>query len=339
MSDTNILIVEDESIVAADLERKLKKIGYGVAGIASRGEQAVEMSLSLKPQLVLMDIRIEGTMDGIETAEAIRSRCDVPIVYLTAHSDRATFSRAKMTGPFGYILKPYDDRELVTQIELGIYKHNVEMQLHQQREWLRVILASIGEAVVAVDTNGSVAFMNAAAESLTGWSMDAANGKPLEQVFHLIDKHTGKSLTNQMENLLDSGKISSPSSHWLLVRKDEAAIPVWCSGAPIRDQQGRLKGLVVVFRDISLQRKAEEKKDALISELKAAMSKVQMLSGLLPICASCKKIRDDRGYWNRIESYIRSHSEAEFSHGICPDCAKELYPELHKNDPKKKRRQ
>jgi CheY-like chemotaxis protein len=161
-----------------------------------------------------MDIQLEGAMDGIETAEAIRSRYDVPIVYLTAHSDCATLSRAKLTGPLGYILKPFDDRELFTQIELGTYKHKVDLQLHQQREWLRVTLSSIAEAVIAAGPDESIAFMNPMAESLTGWQLEEANGKPLNQVFHLIDKRTRKLLSDRIENLLNTGKISSPSSHF-----------------------------------------------------------------------------------------------------------------------------
>ena len=109
---------------------------------------------------------------------------------------------------------------------------------------------------------------------------------------------------------------SSPLNHWI-------------SGAPIRDKQDNFQGIILVFRDISLQRQSEKEKDSLIAELKEAMGKVKTLSGLLPICASCKKIRDDKGYWNQIEAYIRKHSTVEFSHGICPDCAKKLYPDIN----------
>jgi len=98
---------------------------------------------------------------------------------------------------------------------------------------------------------------------------------------------------------------------------------------PIRNADGELIGIVESFQDITERKKAEKAKVELIDELQAALDKVNLLSGLLPICASCKKIRDDKGYWKQIEGYIREHSEAEFSHGICPDCAKELYPEMY----------
>jgi PAS domain S-box-containing protein len=328
MSKAVILIVEDETIVAADLEIKLKQLGYEVAGIASQGREAVEMAMRRKPQLVLMDIQLEGSMDGIETAREINSRHDVPIVYLTAHSDPATLSRAKLSGPFGYILKPFDERELVTQIELAFYKHQTDKQLHDQRELLRITLSSIGDGVIATNAQGDISFINSVAESLTGWSADGAIGKPLDKVLRVIDEHTAEALENPMENLVNTGKISSPASRWLLHGRAGAKIPIWSSGAPIRDNKDHFRGLVLVFRDISLQRQAEKEKDSLIAELKKAMGKVKMLSGLLPICASCKKIRDDKGYWNQIEAYIRTHSEAEFSHGICPECAQKLYSNL-----------
>ena len=323
-----ILIVEDEIIVAADLEMKLKQIGYVVAGIASRGREAVDMAQHYKPQLILMDIQLDGSMDGIETAEKIKSFLDVPIVYLTAHSDRATLSRAKLSGPLGYILKPFDDRELVTQIELAIYKHQTDRQLHGQRELLRVTLSSIGDGVIATNPEGNINFINSVGESLTGWSKNDAIGKSLDEVFRIINEHTRESLTNPMEDLLNTGLMSNPASQWLLLSREKKKIPVWISGAPIRGKQDNFQGIILVFRDISLQRQSEKEKDSLIAELKEAMGKVKTLSGLLPICASCKKIRDDKGYWNQIEAYIRKHSKVEFSHGICPDCAKKLYPDI-----------
>lgn len=137
MNDRTILIVENEAIVATDLAGKLRALGYEVAGIAAGGEEAVTLACRLRPHLVLMDIQLDGSMDGIEAAEAIRSRQDVPVIYLTAHSDAATLARAKLTGPFGYILKPFEERELATQIELALYKHQADRQVREQRERLR----------------------------------------------------------------------------------------------------------------------------------------------------------------------------------------------------------
>jgi two-component system, cell cycle sensor histidine kinase and response regulator CckA len=164
MDKTSILIVEDEGIVAKNLNSKLEQLGYEVAGTATSAEEAVEMALELRPQLILMDIQLSGQRDGIQAAEAIRAQYDVPVIYLTAHSDPATLSRAKLTGPFGYILKPFEMRDLATQIELALYKHQADKQVHEQREWLRVTLTSIGDAVIATDADRAHHVFNPVAE-------------------------------------------------------------------------------------------------------------------------------------------------------------------------------
>jgi two-component system, cell cycle sensor histidine kinase and response regulator CckA len=332
MNNTAILIVEDEAIVAADLENKLRQNGYEVGGIASQGLAAVELAQRLCPQLILMDIQLEGPLDGIEAAEMIHRQSDIPVVFLTAHSDRPTLARAKLTGPFGYILKPFDDRELVTQIELALYKYNAERQLREQGELLRVTLSSIGEAVITTNEAGLITFINPVAESLSGWPMDQAASKPLEEVFRILDEKTREVIEYPIEDVLQTGERVDMSNHILLHGRYGGEVPVNCSGDPILDEKGKIRGVVLVFRDITKRRRAEEEKDAIIADLKQAIDKIRTLSGLLPICASCKKIRDDKGYWNQIEAYIRKHSEAEFTHGICPDCAKKLYPTLRIDD-------
>ena len=131
MPDASLLIVEDESIVAEDLSKKLRRLGYTVAGMTELGEQALASMKELMPSLVLMDIRLAGEMDGIEAAERIRREYDVPVVYLTASSDRATIQRAKVTEPFGFIMKPFEDRELESHIEMALYKHQAERKLRE----------------------------------------------------------------------------------------------------------------------------------------------------------------------------------------------------------------
>ncbi len=264
MSKPTILIVEDEAIVAADLANKLAKLGYTVAGIASQGEQAIEMVRRLTPQLVLMDIQLEGGLDGIQTAELIRRAQDIPVIYLTAHSDPATLERAKLTGPFGYILKPFENRDLATQIELAVYKHQAERRLHDQREWLRVTLASIGDAVIATDAEGFVTFVNPAAEALTGFSAEESIGKPLEEIFLIINEHTRKSVETPVSKVLKTGKIVGLANHTILVRKNGKEIPIDDSGAPIRGKDGLIQGVVLVFRDISDRRKAEAEREKLL---------------------------------------------------------------------------
>ena len=197
MAKEKILVVEDESIIAMDIAMSLESLGYEVTATVPSGEQAIEKVAEDKPDLIFMDIVLKGEMDGIETAGRIRSQFKIPVVYLTAYADEKTLKRAKITGPFGYIIKPFEDTDLRVAVEIGLYKAGLEAEREQ-----------------------------------------------------------------------------------------------------------------------------------LITELQEALAKVKTLSGLLPICAWCKNIRNDDGYWQAVEQYVGEHSTAEFTHGICPDCIKKYYPEL-----------
>ena len=258
MSETTILIVEDEAIVAADLTGKLKRLGYEVAGTAAQGEEAVVLACRLRPHLVLMDISLEGPMDGIEAAEAIRRQLDAPVIYLTAHSDPATLARAKLTGPFGYILKPFEERELATQIEMALYRHQADRELRQQRELLRVTLNSIGDAVVAADAEGRITFVNPVAESLTGWKSEEAVGQPVPSVFRIVNEQTGEPLEEPVACVLRQGHAIELANHAAVVTKDGRTVPIEDSAAPILDAAGQVIGAVLVFHDVTEKRRAQE---------------------------------------------------------------------------------
>lgn len=184
-----IFIVEDEAIVAADLGERLKRLGYLVAGSVASGAKAIEQVARTRPDLVLMDIILQGDMDGVTAAELILAEHEIPVVFLTAHADDPTMKRAQLTGPYGYVLKPFDERELRGAVEIALFRAQIEAALRQ-------------------------------------------------------------------------------ANH----------------------------------------------------ELADALSQIKTLQGLLPICAWCKKIRDDDGYWQMLEGYITSHTTAQFTHCICPKC-------------------
>ncbi len=136
MAKTNVLVIEDEAIVSKDIQHSLKKLGYNVVGSASTGEKAIELALELKPDIVLMDIMLKGQMTGIEAAETIKSRMMVPVIYLTAYADEGTLSKAKVTEPYGYIIKPFKEIDIHTSIEMAIYKHQKEMEVRKERDLL-----------------------------------------------------------------------------------------------------------------------------------------------------------------------------------------------------------
>ncbi len=258
MKHIDVLIVEDEVIVAENLSLKLQNLGYTVAGIAVSGNEAVEMALLFRPQLILMDIKLQGELDGIETVEKIKKHLDIPVIYLTAHSDRNTLARAKTSKPNGYVLKPFDELDLAAQIELALYKHEADRQVREQREWLRVTLASIGDAVIATDAEGVITFLNPVAESLTGWPADEAIGTPLGNVFRIINEYTREPVEDPVHKVLQTGAIVGLANHTLLIRRDGKEVPIDDSGAPIKDSVGRIQGVVLTFRDISESKKVEK---------------------------------------------------------------------------------
>ena len=136
MNKTNILIVEDEAIVAKDIQQSLKKAGYNVVGVASTGEKAIELANEKKPDLILMDIMLKGPMSGIEAAEEIRLALNIPVVFLTAYADESTFNKAKITEPYGYIIKPFKDIDLHTSIQLALHKHEKDSSIKKDRDFL-----------------------------------------------------------------------------------------------------------------------------------------------------------------------------------------------------------
>ena len=201
MEQSRILIVEDEWLIADELQANLEDAGYAVAGIASSGKDAIALAAEQQPDLVLMDIVIKGESDGIETAVLMREQFNIPVIYLTAYVDKKTIQRARETGASSYVVKPAGIHQLVPMIEIVLSKAQVERN-----------------------------------------------------------------------------------------------------------------------------------RDKLLQELQTAQEHIKILQGTLPICASCKKIRDDGGYWQQVETYIREHSEADFTHGICPDCLVKLYPEIYTHE-------
>ncbi len=258
MSDATILIVEDETIVARDLANKLGRLGYTVCGSTMHGEEAIALVRERHPDLVLMDIRLKGPMDGVTAAERIRLESDVPVIYLTAHSDRVTLDRAKLTEPFGYILKPFEERDLETHIEMALYKHQIERKLRESEAWLRVTLGSIGDAVIASDTGGNVTFLNPVAASLTGWAPAEALGQPVTRVFQIINEHTSEPAEDLVARVLRENCVVELANHTALVTRDGRIVPVEDSAAPITDGAGRVIGVVIVFHDVTEKRRAEE---------------------------------------------------------------------------------
>ncbi len=252
-----IVIVEDESIVAEVIKSILKGLGYTVLAIAASGEQAIKEISETHPDLVLMDIVLKGEMDGVEAAEQIRARFNIPVVYLTAYTDEKILQRAKITEPYGYVLKPCGKRELLAAIEIALYKYRIERKLKESEQWLSTTLRSIGDALIATDAKGCIKFMNPVAEALTGWKQEDALDKNLKEVFNIINEETHILTASPVTKALQDGVIVGMENH-ILIAKDRTEIPIGNSAAPIKDDKENIIGAVLVFKDITERRKTEK---------------------------------------------------------------------------------
>ncbi len=256
MTDERVLIVEDEGILAIELKEKLEKLGYNVPATASTGAEAIELAANHRPDLILMDIVLKGDMDGIEAAGKIHSTLKVPIIYLTAYADDGTVKRAKVTEPFGYLVKPYNEKELQIALEMALYRHTME-KLRESHHWLETVLKSMGDCVIATDNDGHITFVNPSAEKLTGLEHDDAVGKSLDDVIKIIDEETMTPVNSLINTALNKNSAVTSTGSNLLSTANGKDVPIDYIASPIADVQGVVMGVVLILKDQTSQRVAE----------------------------------------------------------------------------------
>ena len=249
-----ILIVEDELLVARDIEKTLTGFGYRVLGRASTADEAIRKARARRPDLVLMDIRLPGTRDGVDAAAIIHDELDIPVIFLSAFSDGATLGRVTATEPFGYIVKPFNQVELRCAIEVGLRKWQTETAVRARERFVSTTLRSIGDGVVATNEKETVTFLNRVAEQLTGWTEQEARGRTICEVMRLEDDETGEVVEPPLRAAISTRRIASPRREIRLVGK-RGAVPIDNSAAPIIDETERLLGGVTVFRDATTARR------------------------------------------------------------------------------------
>jgi two-component system cell cycle sensor histidine kinase/response regulator CckA len=253
MTTARILVVDDEIIIARELEARLVTLGYQVMGIASTGREAVDLTHRSNPDLVLMDIILKGDMDGIEAADEIRMRWGTPVIYVTAFADEPTLRRAKITEPFGYIVKPFSERELRANIEMALYKHQAEAKLMAIEQWFNASMSQIEDGVIATDTDGAITFINRVAELLTGWKGNEAIGRRVSETIPFLCRTCAPVPSTQE---LTSGGLIVEVSGDVLLRNNRGAgeIPIHLVVTPLRDGDGNAIGSIMVMRDVSEQK-------------------------------------------------------------------------------------
>lgn len=325
---TKILIVEDERIIAEDIKRTLINYGYEVLAITSSGKEAIEKAKELDPDLILMDIILKGDMSGIETVNKINQDIDIPVIFLTAIADESTIQSAKKVLPQAYIVKPFENEELHAAIEIAIVKHEAKIKLEESKAKFESIFMGNPEPSVYLDNDLHIISINPQFRRYFGYNLDEVKGKHIDDIIvHKEKLEEARELNLKMTK-------DQVYHDTLRKRKNGTLVPVSISAAPIIINN-KICGSFVIYKDITKRKKAETEREKVITELKQALKKVKTLSGLIPICSHCKKVRDDSGYWQKVEEYLSQHSDVDFSHGICPDCLKKYYPDQYKKMKKK----
>ncbi len=253
-----VLIVEDDKITAEDIKQILESLKYEVCGVISSGEEAIKQAEKFKPDVVIIDIILKGKINGIEAAKIISSNLDIPTVYLTPYDGDSTLEQAELRAPFGYVVKPFTERDLQIAIEIALYRAKMERKLKEQKEWFSTVLRNIGEGVICTNIDGNIIFMNLVAENLTGWKQEEALGLPLERVFCIIKEDNGEIVENIVQKIIKHEEIVDLKDNILLVNREGKKISIDNNGAPIKDDKGNLSGVVLVFRDTSQKKAMEE---------------------------------------------------------------------------------
>ena len=252
---TKVLIVEDESIVAKDIQQRLRNLGYDVPAIASTGESAISQINEQRPDIILMDIRLKDGMDGVETAEKILKRFNIPVVYLTAYADNTTLERAKVTQPYGYIIKPVEDSELKSNVELALYKHAIENKLKENEEKFRTIFENVNDAIVHVDKYGRILDVNKKTEEIFGYKSEEVKSlnflragflrkqdvPRLARLFREIVKKRNPTSLLELEIKTKNGNVVIVEANTTVIKKN-----------------GKVEGYLNVIRNITKRKKAEQ---------------------------------------------------------------------------------
>lgn len=250
-----ILVVEDEAITSEVIAEQLEELGYTVTDTVTSGSEAIASTAETIPDLVLMDISLGGDMDGIAAAAKIREQFHLPIVYLTAHSDDTTLERAQVTEPFGYIIKPYSERDLRVAIKNALYKHQLERQLVAEKEMLYNVLHSTNDAVIATNERGTLTYMNPTAEVLTGCPLTNAYGQAVGKIVQLVDQISEVPLENPALQVLREGKVVN-QENLALIRRGGSKTPIVESSYPIVQENGAVTGVVTVMQALNQPQQA-----------------------------------------------------------------------------------
>ncbi len=289
-----ILIVEDDKVTSRIIQKYIKELGYEIAGAVFSGEDAIDISKNENPDLVLMDITLEGEMDGIDSANRIYREFNIPIIYITTSSDDLTMNRAKEANPFGFIIKPIDKKELKASIEMALLRYHMEEKLIENEEKYFNILASIGDAVIVTDYEGNITYINPVAESMTGYKLNEVTGLSANNLINIENVEV-------KQPAITDNDTSDIRTRKYLISKDNIKTPVSFRSSPQKDRNGEFIGRVVVLRDITESVKSEDRLHESFKMLRKSMG------GAIQAMAQTVESRDPytAGHQKRVSNIAR----------------------------------
>lgn len=255
-----LLLVEDDALIGLATSMQLKNAGYEVVHVTS-GEAALEHVRDREgagPDLVLMDIDLGPGMDGTATARAILEDYALPVVFLSSHTEREYVERTEKITSYGYIVKNSGEMVLLRSILMAFRLFEAHRRVVAGEQYLATTLDSIGDAVIATDSGGRIERMNPVAETLTGWNFEEAQGRPLSEVFHIVNSSSRAVAPDPVEKVLRTGRITGLANHTALLARDGSEYQIADSAAPIRTPDGTLQGVVLVFRDVTEEYRSRE---------------------------------------------------------------------------------
>lgn len=318
----NVLLIEDNGPLAGLMTQILSRVpGTSFAVETSPNLADGKMRLSTGGiDLVLLDLSLPDS-NGIESFTQVYNLFpSVPIVVLTALENETVALTALREGAQDYLIKnEINPRSLTRAIRYAIERKRGE----EARSQLAAIVESSHDAIIGLSLEGLIVSWNSGAETMFGHPFEEVIGRPSSMLLP-------QGQFDEMPFMLDRLKIGQPVKDFegIRVRNDGAEMHLAISVSPIKNTIGRIIGASMIARDINEQKRHQQEREQLIAELQNALAQVKSLHGLLPICASCKKVRDDQGYWTQVEVYVMNHSDAEFTHGICPDCLQQYRANL-----------
>ncbi|MEP7263768.1 MAG: response regulator [Bacteroidota bacterium] len=249
MKKTTILVVEDESIVAKDIQSTLIKLGYDVPATASSAVIAYDKLKEIRPDLVFLDIKLKGDEDGITIAAHIQQHYQIPVIFLTSYVDQATLDRAKVTEPYGYIVKPFNETDLKTTVEMALFKFGRDKEVRDKNQRMSNALAQVDEAIILTDTDCRVTYLNGKAETMLGYGADSAVGVDLFTMM-AIEQEGGASI--RKEDIV-TGMMNNEAMEYndcfVLVKRENTSVASSITSSPIRDEKDNLIGTALVIME------------------------------------------------------------------------------------------